>query len=81
MKQIFVSSSSWSLSSYWSSSEIVDYLQQRVVPILKNKLSKFSREEKQQEHSEDRYLLSQIFASDEDENEFQEVDNSQLIFC
>ncbi|XP_026199997.1 transcription termination factor 1 [Anabas testudineus] len=68
----------WTSLSY---GEIVDYLQQRVVPILKNKLSKFSREEKQQEHSEDRYLLSQIFASDEDENEFQEVDNSQLIFC
>lgn len=66
----------WSFSLSWFSSEIVDFLQQRVVPVLKEKLSKFSREETQQEQQEDKYLLSDIFTWEEDE--YQEVDNSQL---
>lgn len=65
-------------SSSSSSSEIVDFLQQRVVPVLKEKLRKFSKEETQQEQQEDRYLLSHIFTWEDNENEFQEVDNSQL---
>lgn len=66
-------------SSSPSSSEIVDFLQQRVVPDLKKKLSKFSEEERQEEleQQEDTYLLSHIFNCEDDGNEFQEVDNSQ----
>ncbi|XP_044051774.1 transcription termination factor 1-like [Siniperca chuatsi] len=65
----------WTSLSY---GEIIDFLQKRVVPLLKEKLRTFSREAVQQEaQEENRYLLSDIFTSQDDE-EYTEVDNSQL---
>ncbi|GAA6233072.1 transcription termination factor 1 [Lates japonicus] len=70
----------WTRLSY---GEIIDFLQQREIPLLKKKLSQFNRREEQQEQQEQReeemYLLSDIFTS-QDEEDFQEVDNSQLTF-
>ncbi|KAI3372195.1 hypothetical protein L3Q82_007053 [Scortum barcoo] len=61
----------WTSLSY---GEIIDFLQLRVVPLLKEKLRSFSREE-EQEQEEGRYLLSDIFSSQDEE--YMEVDNKQ----
>ncbi|XP_049435726.1 transcription termination factor 1-like [Epinephelus fuscoguttatus] len=66
----------WTSLSY---GEIVDFLQLRVVPVLKEKLRRLSREEEQEEaHSDTSYLLSDIIGSQDGEDDFIEVDNSQL---
>ncbi|XP_041793170.1 transcription termination factor 1-like [Chelmon rostratus] len=66
----------WTSLSY---GEIINFLQLRVVPLLEEKLQSFSRKEAQREAQEvNRYLLSDIFTSQEDEEEYMEVDNSQL---
>ncbi|XP_067377827.1 transcription termination factor 1-like isoform X1 [Channa argus] len=69
----------WTSLSY---GEIVDFLQQSVVPVLKEKLRKFTEEQTQQEQQgeekEDRYLLSNIFTCEDEEDKYLEVDNSQL---
>ncbi|XP_070689861.1 transcription termination factor 1-like [Pempheris klunzingeri] len=59
--------------------EIIDILQLSVVPLLKDKLKKFNREEVQQEVPQDCYLLSDI-GSLEEEEEYMEVDNTQQTF-
>ncbi|XP_040898224.1 transcription termination factor 1-like isoform X2 [Toxotes jaculatrix] len=65
----------WTSLSY---GEIIDFLQQREVPLLKERLMRSSREEVQQEvQEENRYLLSDIFTS-QNEEDYEEVDNSQL---
>ena len=61
------------------SSEIIDFLQQTEVPILKEKLRRFIREDMQQEEQEEnRYLLSDIFTAQGEEGDqyYEEVDNS-----
>ncbi|XP_049906636.1 transcription termination factor 1-like isoform X6 [Epinephelus moara] len=66
----------WTSLSY---GEIVDFLQLMVVPVLKEKLRRLSREEEQEEaHSDTSYLLSDIIGSQDGEDDFIEVDNSQL---
>ncbi|KAL7392261.1 hypothetical protein ABVT39_022156 [Epinephelus coioides] len=66
----------WTSLSY---GEIVDFLQLRVVPVLKEKLRRLSREEEQEAaHSDTSYLLSDIIGSQDGEDDFIEVDNSQL---
>nr|XP_033474772.1 transcription termination factor 1-like [Epinephelus lanceolatus] len=66
----------WTSLSY---GEIVDFLQLRVVPVLKEKLRRLSREEEQEEaHNDTSYLLSDIIGSQDGEDDFIEVDNSQL---
>ncbi|XP_045891631.1 transcription termination factor 1-like isoform X1 [Micropterus dolomieu] len=65
----------WTSLSY---GEIIDFLQQRVVPVLKQKLRRFSSKEVQQEEAqeENRYLLSDVLSSHDDED-YIELDNSQ----
>ncbi|XP_029016806.1 transcription termination factor 1-like isoform X2 [Betta splendens] len=67
----------WTSLSY---GETVDFLKQKVVPILQEKLSKFSKEEMHQELEEGSYHLSDIFSWEDEENKYQELDNSQLPF-
>lgn len=56
---------------------VVDFLEQNVLPLLKDKLRRKMSEEAEQraEQSNLAYLMSDIF-SDEDEDGFTEVDNS-----
>ncbi|KAK2838243.1 hypothetical protein Q5P01_015455 [Channa striata] len=68
----------WTSLSY---GEIVDFLQQNVVPVLKEKLRKFTEEQtqlQQQGEEEDKYLLSNIFTCEDEEDKYLEVDNSQM---
>ncbi|XP_076010186.1 transcription termination factor 1-like [Genypterus blacodes] len=60
----------WANLSY---SEIIDFMQEKVVPQLKEQLAQETQEGEQQE---DRYFLSDVFPQ-EDEG-FMELDNSQL---
>lgn len=57
--------------------DIIDFLQLNVLPLLKDKLSRKVSEESERgaEQSSLAYLLSDIF-SDEDEDDFMEVDNT-----
>lgn len=66
----------WTSLSY---GEIIDFLQLSVVPLLEEKLQRCRREEaqKQEVQEENSYLLSDIFTSQEEED-YMEVDNSQL---
>ncbi|XP_026178336.1 transcription termination factor 1 isoform X2 [Mastacembelus armatus] len=65
----------WTSLSY---GEIIDFMQHKVAPALKEKLRKMSREEEQQEVQKQKnwYLLSELFTSQDEE--YMEVDNSQL---
>lgn len=55
-------------------SDIVDFLQQHEVPVLKKRLQNFMQQENQEQQEDKLYLLSDIFCDDD----FLEVDNSQL---
>lgn len=63
----------WTSISY---GDIIDFLQLRVVPVLKEKLQ--NREEVQQEQQEDSYLLSDVISCQDEDEDFLELDNSQL---
>lgn len=56
--------------------DIIDFLQLRVVPVLKEKLQ--NKEEVQQEQQEDSYLLSDVISCQDEDEDFLELDNSQL---
>ncbi|KAF0022494.1 hypothetical protein F2P81_025120 [Scophthalmus maximus] len=67
----------WTSLSY---GEIIDFLWHRELPVLKEKLTRLSREEQQEEQDqeENSYLLSDIVSSQDQDDHFQEVDNSQV---
>ncbi|KAF7644205.1 hypothetical protein LDENG_00226020 [Lucifuga dentata] len=65
---------SWTSLSYC---EIVDFLQEKVVPELKERLRQDILQVKEEER-QDRYFLSDIFVLEEEE-EFTELDNSHLV--
>lgn len=56
-----------------SSSDIIDFLQRNVVPILEEKRKKCQQQEEREEEEGDLYQLSNIFSEHED---YVEVDNS-----
>lgn len=56
--------------------DIIDFLQLRVIPVLKEKLQ--NRGEVQQEQQEDSYLLSDVISCQDEDEDFLELDSSQL---
>ncbi|KAM6944870.1 transcription termination factor 1-like [Lycodopsis pacificus] len=70
----------WTSLSY---GEVIDFLQLKVAPLLKEKLRRLGRQKKQEttqeETQEERhFLLSDIISSHDDDDDFTELDNSQL---
>ncbi|XP_068588495.1 transcription termination factor 1-like, partial [Cebidichthys violaceus] len=71
----------WTSLSY---GEVIDFLQLKVAPLLKEKLRRLGRQKKQEETQEERrFLLSDVISShdeeeDDDDDDFTELDNSQL---
>ncbi|XP_036953742.1 transcription termination factor 1-like [Acanthopagrus latus] len=63
----------WTSLSY---GDIIDFLQLRVIPVLKEKLQ--NRGEVQQEQQEDSYLLSDVISCQDEDEDFLELDSSQL---
>lgn len=61
----------WTSLSY---GEIIDFLQLKVVPRLKEKLGREEVQQEVQQEAENRYLLSEVFPSKDEE--YTEVDNS-----
>ncbi|XP_054483610.1 transcription termination factor 1 [Anoplopoma fimbria] len=67
----------WTSLSY---GETIDFLKQRVTPLLEEKLRRRGRKRKREEAQEENlFLLSDIVSShDEDDDDYVELDNSQL---
>ncbi|CAB1429814.1 unnamed protein product [Pleuronectes platessa] len=63
----------------WTSSpygDIIDFLYQRELPVLKEKLKKCIREQEEQDQEEKRYRLCDIITSQDDD--YEEVNNSEV---
>ncbi|XP_073322910.1 transcription termination factor 1-like [Pagrus major] len=65
----------WTSLSY---GDIIDFLQLRVVPVLKEKLQNREEVQQQREQQEDSYLLSDVISCQDEDEDFLELDNSQL---
>ncbi|XP_075938673.1 transcription termination factor 1-like [Anarhichas minor] len=66
----------WTSLSY---GEVIDFLQLKVAPLLEEKLRRLGRQKKQEETQEERhFLLSDVISSHDEDDDFTELDNSQL---
>ncbi|KAK9523349.1 hypothetical protein VZT92_002108 [Zoarces viviparus] len=67
----------WTSLSY---GEVIDFLQLKVAPLLEEKLRRLGHQKKQEETQEERhFLLSEVISSHDEDDNFTELDNSQLI--
>ncbi|XP_056275099.1 transcription termination factor 1-like isoform X2 [Pseudoliparis swirei] len=66
----------WTGLSY---GEIIDFLQLKVAPTLKKKLNRLKRESRREEAQGGRtFTLSDVFATHDEDDDYMELDNSQL---
>ncbi|XP_034397399.1 transcription termination factor 1-like [Cyclopterus lumpus] len=65
----------WASLSY---GEIIDFLQLKAAPVLKEKLKRLKMERSREEAQEESFLLSDIVSSHGEDDDYMELDNSQL---